>query len=463
MTGLAGLLKQKGYQVSGSDSGVFEPSASTLKKLKIPYFKSYKAENTKKFKPDIVVIGNAISRGNEELEYVLDNGLMYKSMPETIRAEFVQDKKSIVITGTNGKTTTASLVSWILHYNKFAPTILVGGLIKNLGSGFSYGKGDYVVLEGDEYNSCFYDACPKFLHYQPYIGIVNNIEQDHVDIYPTTEDIVKVFRRFVKLIPKTGLLILNKNNPNSASLSQNAFSEIKTFGGNGNLTSKNITANEDGLSFDVYLDKKKLGKIESSLLGRHNVENILASILASLKVGLPFPKISEAIKKFEGAKRRLEVIYQNKKIKIIDDFAHNPDKVSASLSALRSHFLKSRLIAIFEPRTASSRRKVFQAKYPDSFKSADIVYIAEPYNKTALSASELFSSQELVDDLNKAGTKAYSLPTADKIVAHIKSNFLKPTAPFRSFQRRRVTHPTIFCIMSSGNFDGIHQKIISLF
>src|SRR3989338_11258879 len=471
MVNLAGLLKEKGHIVSGSDLGVFGPSALILKNLKIPYFNSYKASNVKSYKPDAVVIGNAISRGNEELEWVLESGTVYKSMPETIREELVQgrtstrlsSKKAIVVTGTSGKTTTAALISWILHRNKLAPTALVGGIIKNLDAGFLYGKGDYIVLEGDEYNSSFYDSCPKFLHYQPYIGIVNNIEQDHVDIYPTVDDIIKAFRKFIKLIPRNGRLILNKENANAFGLKPFALSEIDTFGKNWNLSAKNIKYDENGISFEVYAEKKTLGRVSSPLLGRHNAENILAATLACLRVGLTFAQIAKALEKFHGVKRRLEIIHQNSKMKIIDDFAHNPEKVAASLSALKMHFPKSRLIAIFEPRTASSRRKVFQAKYPDSFKSADIVYIAEPYNKTALSASELFSSKELVDDLNKAGTKAYSLPTADKIVAHIKSNFLKPTAPFRSFQRRRVTHPTIFCIMSSGNFDGIHQKIISLF
>ena len=472
MANLAGLLKQKGYNVSGSDSGVFDPSASTLKNLKIPYFNSYKSANLKKFKPDIVVIGNAISRGNEELEYILNEQIPYESMPETLKNKFVDGKKSIVITGTSGKTTTTALIAWILHFNKLSPTFLAGGVIKNLDSGFGYGpryakgygkasKDQYVVLEGDEYNSSFYDACAKFIHYKPFIGIVNNIEQDHVDIYPTVEDIIKAFKRFVKLIPGNGSLILNKDNPNSAGLASFAHSKIKTFGAGGDISAKNISFKETGIEFEAYSGKNKLGKIKSRLFGSHNAENILAAILASMEAGLNFSKISKAIEKFKGVKRRLEIIYQNKTFKVIDDFGHNPEKVAASLSALRNHYPKHRLIAIFEPRTASSRRKIFQSKYVDSFKSADIIYIAEPYKKEDIAPAELFSHQRLVTALSKNGLKAHALATADDIVTHLANNYLHQKKP-GVFRGSTSENPTIIVVMTSGDFDGIHQKILDL-
>ena len=211
---------------------------------------------------------------------------------------------------------------------------------------------------------------------------------------------------------------------------------------------KKIVFKETGIKFDVYSGKKKLGVLESGLLGTHNSENILAATLACLKAGLTFPKIAKAVATFQGVKRRLEVIYENSKVKVIDDFGHNPEKVSASLTALRNHFPDSRLIAIFEPRTASSRRKVFQSKYPDSFRPADIVYIAEPFKKEAIASGELFSSQKLADDLNKTGTKTYALATADEIVGHLSKIY------------RSGNKSTIITIMSSGSFDNIHQKII---
>ena len=463
MANLACLLKKKGYLVSGSDIDTFGPSAELLKTHKISYFKDHNPSHIKLFKPDITVIGNAIQRGNPSLEYVLNNRLLYCSMPEIIKTQLLLNKKPIVITGTSGKTTTTALATWILYKAGLKPTALVGGIMKNLNSGFLNGNGEYVVLEGDEYNSSFYDSSPKFMHYLPYIGLINNIQPDHLDIYGSIEEIIKAFRKLPRLIPEKGLLVMNANDKNSMSLKNDAKSKIETFGQGGSVMAKNIKTDSVGLDFNLYYKNKLLGKIKTKLLGKHNVENILAASAIALNVGISFKKIAEAMATFEGVKRRLEVIYDKNKIKIIDDLAHNPDKVLASLSALRSHFPKHQIVAIFEPRTGSSRRKFFQNIYPPSFKPADLVYIAEPYKKSALDKREVFSSRQLVSDLNKNSTEAYALATADDIITHIKTNRLKTTASFRSFQRRRKTFPTIFCVMTSGGFDDIHQKLISLF
>ena len=461
MANLACLLKSKGYLVSGSDLDTFGPSAVLLKKHNIIYFKDHHPNHIKKFKPDIVVIGNAMSRGNPSLEYVLNNPfdkaqgrqILYCSMPEIIKTELLSNRKPIVITGTSGKTTTSALLAWILYKAGFKPTALVGGIMNNFDSGFVSGNGQYVIVEGDEYNSSFYDASPKFMHYRPYIGLINNIRADHLDIYGNIENILSAFKKFVNIIPSNGLIILNKHDKNTSHLITSIRSRIKTFGRNGDVwTTDKIDSTPNGLSFVVYNGSKRLGRIETSLFGKHNVENILAAITVGLELKIPFKKITEAIASFKGVKRRLEIIHQKGNTMIIDDFAHNPDKVLASLSALRGHFPKHQIIAVFEPRTGSSRRNFFQDAYPLSFKPADLVYIAEPYKKSALKSAELFSHQKLVKDLNKKGIKSYAFARADEIVSHLSKNI-----------DQIIKKPTIIVVMTSGDFDGIHKKLISLF
>jgi len=452
MANLACLLNKKGHSISGSDLDTFGPSAILLKKYRIKYFKDHDPAHLKKFKPDMVVIGNAIQRDNPSLEYVLNNSIPYQSMPEAIKSNLLENKQSIVITGTSGKTTTTALIAWILKEAGFKPTALVGGTMKNTDSGFMNGIGNYVVLEGDEYNSSFYDSCPKFIHYRPYIGVVNNIQSDHLDIYGNIENIIRAFGKFIKLIPGNGLTILNNQDKNSLSLRKELKSRLKTFSRDGDIWNSRIDTVKDGLSFVIFNGSKRLGRISSTLLGKHNVENILASVAVGLELKIPFKKIAEAVSSFKGVRRRLEVIFEKGGLKIINDFAHNPDKVRASLSALREHFPKHQIIAIFEPRTGSSRRKFFQNLYPESFKSADLVYIAEPFKKSALKKEEIFSSQQLAKDITRDGIKAYALKSTDDIITHLGRNLTQITLK-----------PAIIVVVTSGEFEGIHQKLISLF
>lgn len=452
MANLACLLKKKGYLVSGSDLDTFGPSAVLLKKHGIKYFKDHNENHIKKFKLDVVVIGNAMARGNPSLEYVLNNHVPHCSMPEIIRDEVIGNKKSIVVAGTSGKTTTTALTAWILHKAGLKPTALIGGIAKNFDSGFIFGNGTYTVVEGDEYGSAFNDLSPKFIHYRPYIALVNNIQPDHLDIHGSIAGVIQAFQKLPPLIPNNGLLVLNGHDKNSASLKKMAKCRIETFGQGGSVTAKNIKISSAGLDFDLYHKNKLIGKIKTSLLGKHNIENILAASTVALNIGVSFKKLSGAVSTFQGVKRRLEVICQKGNVTIIDDFAHNPDKVQASLSALRDHFPKHQIVAIFEPRTASSRRKFFQDAYPSSFKPADLVYIAEPYKKEVLTKKEVFSSKELVSDLNKNDTEAYALKDADAILADVKHRMFNKLSD----------KLTIIIVMTSGDFDNIHQKLINL-
>ena len=450
MANLACLLKEAGYSISGSDLDTFGPSAVLLKKYKVKYFKDHNPAHIKKFKPDIVVIGNAIQRGNPALEHVLNNQIPYCSMPEIIKKEVLKNKKSIVVAGTSGKTTTTSLLAWTLKSAGFNPSTLVGGIMKNIDSGFMAGNGQYVVVEGDEYNSCFYDSCPKFIHYMPYHAIITNIQPDHLDIYENMENILKAFKKLARIIPQKGSLVLNSADPNTPSILKDSRSKIITTGKKEGIWADNIKMSPNGLSFDVNVGKKRLGEIRSELFGKHNIENILASVAVSLELKIPFKKIARAMSEFKGIKRRLEIIYEKNNITIIDDFAHNPDKVLASLSALRGHFPKHQIIAVFEPRTGSSRRKFFQKSYISSFKPADLVYIAEPYKKSSLDKKEVFSAPQLSRDLNNNKTKSYALKNADEIIRHM-GNLGK------IFEK-----PTVIIVMTSGEFDEIHQKLINL-
>lgn len=451
MANLACLLKKMGYLVCGSDLDTFGPSVELLKRHEIKYFKDHSPIHIKKFKPDIVVIGNAMQRGNPGLEHVLNKQLAYCSMPELIKTKLLRNRKSIVVAGTSGKTTTTAILSWILKEARLKPSALIGGIMKNTDSGFMAGNGEYFVIEGDEYNSCFYDSCPKFLHYLPYHAIITNIQPDHLDIYGNMENILKAFQKLAKIVPEKGSLTLNNSDQYTAEIIKSSKSKTVTFGKNGNIWSSSIKSNSDGLSFVVYGGSKRLGEIKSRLLGEHNAENILAAIALALELKLPFKKIANAVASFKGVKRRLEIIYQKDNTIIIDDFAHNPDKVLASLSALKKHFPKHQLIAMFEPRTGSSRRKFFQNAYVSSFKSADLVYIAEPYKRSALDKKEAFSSRQLARDLNKNGIEAYAMKDADHIVAHLKKS-----------SARIQQKPTIIAVMTSGEFGGIHQKLIEL-
>lgn len=451
MSNLACLLKKRGYLVSGSDLDTFGPSALLLEKHKIRYFKNHNPKNIQAFKPDMVVIGNAIKRGNPSLEYVLNKQIPYCSMPEIIKEEIIKNKKSIVVAGTSGKTTTTALLAWIFKESGLKPAALVGGILENTDSGFMAGDGKYVIIEGDEYDSCFYDSSPKFLHYKPYIALINNIQPDHLDIYGSLENIYKAFRKLVSIIPSESFIVLNKTDQYTTAIMKELKSKALTFSKNGDVWANDIKPTPAGLSFVIFKNAKRLGAIKSPLLGKHNIENILAATTIATELKIPFPKIQKAMAGFKGVKRRLEIISRVKDVIIVDDFAHNPDKVFASLSALRDHFPKHQLIAIFEPRTGSSRRKFFQDTYLSSFKPADRVYVGESYKISALNKKEAFSNHQLAKDLNKNGIETYALKNADQIVAHLKKSFAR-------IQQR----PTIIAIMTSGEFDNIHKKLVEL-
>lgn len=448
MSNLAVLLKKSGHTVSGSDTGTFEPALSLLKGARIPFSPRHTVAYLKRFKPDMVIVGNAIQRGNVLLEYILGNKMPYLSLPHVLRREVIAGKKAVVITGTSGKTTTTALTAWLFKTAGTRPSAFVGGIMQNTGTGIMHGTGTWVVIEGDEYSSSFEDMRSKFLSYMPYIGLVNNIGRDHVDLFPRMSDALASFRRFAELIPSDGTLLLNRNDKN-ASLLANVTERAVFFGGKKDVHAEHERFDAKGISFTAKMGVKKLGIIRSSLLGEHNVHNIVAALSCGLVAGLPFAKLAKGVASFKGVKRRLETIYENERIRVIDDFGHNPVKVKASLKALRTHFPESHVIVAFEPRTASSRRKAFQNQYPAAFSSADTVYIAEPFKKKLLKKKEVFSSEKLVAVLKRRKKDAYMMKTARSIVGHITKHLPDD---------RHI----IIVTMSSGDFGGIREKLVAM-
>ena len=449
MASLAGLLKKKGYDVAGSDQDIYPPMSDMLRTLKIPVFTPYNGFHLKHYKPDIVVVGNAIGRGNPELEYILSNGLLpvgrqvlYRSMSDILQEEFIEQKKAIVITGTHGKTTTTALVSWMLECAKLDPTVFVGGLAKNFDSSFKLGKGKYIVIEGDEYDTAFFDKGPKFWHYRPFIGLVNNIELDHIDIYKDLDAIKFAFGRFINLIPKNGLLVVSRENKNAYNLALKlAKSPVSTFGVNaGNWTAKNIKYSDQYISFDAHSNGHTISDIRTKLIGKYNISNILGAITIAKFLKIPDAKIKEAIETFEGVKRRQEIIGEKNGIIVIDDYAHHPTAVRLTLDAVRKSFHGKRFVCVFEPGSASSKRRVFEKHYIESFKHADLVYLYKPFKANSLKRRETFNGKYVSSQLKKS----WNFHDIKPMLLHMKRQF-KPG--------------DVVVIMSCRGFDNLYKLI----
>jgi UDP-N-acetylmuramate: L-alanyl-gamma-D-glutamyl-meso-diaminopimelate ligase len=503
---LAALLVKQGHQVSGSDEHVYPPMSDFLRSEGIHLLEGYREAHITDGL-DLVVIGNAISRGNAELETVLDRGLRYTSLPEAIRDFFLWKADSIVIAGTHGKTTTTSVAGWLLTHGGADPTVLVGGIARNFGDGgasYRVGQGKAFVIEGDEYDSAYFDKTAKFLKYLPDIAVIGNIEFDHADIYANLDEIRVAFRRLVNLVPRRGLTLIGMDSPDAAALAPLARSRVQTFGTSegaewraveiaygpqrhrgtettgpqrhrgtettepqrhGDTETKGPQRHRDTektlkqgsvtdgattgapaaqTCFRLLRSEEDLGLFTLPLVGEHNVRNALAALAVGVEVGIPIDTLREGLTRFLGVKRRLEVVGTRRGVTVYDDFAHHPTAVAETLLAIREAVPGHRVWAIFEPRSASSCRRVFQADFARAFEGADQVVIASVF-RSSLPESERLSEAELVRDLERAGVLARHVPTVDAIVAAV-------TAEAREGD--------LVVIMSNGGFDGIHRKLI---
>src|SRR5438309_2463927 len=384
MASAAAAMQEKGVKVSGSDQNVYPPMSTFLAERKIQVISGY-AERNLAHKPDLVVIGNAISRGNPEAEFVLNHKLRYCSLPELLKEFFIRGKRSIVITGTHGKTTTTSLLTWVFEHNKLNPGYLIGGIPNNLGQGARFTESPWFIIEGDEYDTAFFDKRSKFVHYLPEIAIINNLEFDHADIFESLESIKTSFKHFIRLIPRNGLLLANGDDTNLAPLLKVTHCPVKRFGlGEGNaFQAFNIRYGPTATEFEIPSFKFHL-----NLVGELNVRNALAVIGCAKHCGLKNHQIQAAFDTFKGIKRRMEVRGISGGVTVLDDFGHHPTAIRETLRALRLKYPQQRLWAIFEPRSNTTRRNVFQTELPGAFSDADAVVISQVARLELLAPAE---------------------------------------------------------------------------
>src|SRR5439155_11429491 len=368
MASLAGMLRERGHLVCGSDSDVYQPMSDFLDRLGITVFKGYSAANIENAKPERVVIGNALSRGNVEIEYVLDAGIRYASMAETVKEFFIRGKNSIVVAGTHGKTTTSAMMAWILEVAGRRPSFLVGGIAENFGRSFQIADGAEFVIEGDEYDTAFFDKGQKFLHYLPRIVLLKNIEFDHADIYADLDAIKTAFRRLINIVPSSGLIIAGVDSPVVRELIPAAFSRVATVGiGIGEWQAVRIQATNDGMAFDVVGSESLIGQFTIPMPGTFNVQNALGAIIVAKELGIGNDVIQSALSSFKSVKRRLELRGEVKGVRVYDDFAHHPTAVRETLQAVRQRDPESRVWAVFEPRSQTCRRRVFEQAFIEAF------------------------------------------------------------------------------------------------
>jgi UDP-N-acetylmuramate: L-alanyl-gamma-D-glutamyl-meso-diaminopimelate ligase len=451
MATLAALLKHRGFDVQGSDQSVYPPMSEFLAAEGIRAFDGYRAEQITA-DLSLVVVGNAISRGNPELEEVLARKIRYSSLPEAIREHFLWGARSIVIAGTHGKTTTTSLAGWLLTSAGVDPTVLIGGIARNFGpDGSSYrrGQGRDFVIEGDEYDSAFFDKTAKFLKYLPDIAVINNIEFDHADIYPDLDAVKLAFRRLMLLVPRTGMLFLGADSEHAMSLKSDAISPVETFGfdESADWVAFDLHAADGRQTFSVRHGGEYFGAFDVPLLGAHNVRNALAAVAVAHSVGINATTSAVGLKAFAGVKRRLEVVGRAGGVTVYDDFAHHPTAVAETLAAVRHAYPGRRVWAVFEPRSASSCRRIFQRDFARAFSEsgADETLIAAIFRST-LPEHERLSVEDLVKEVCAAGRRARHVGGVDSIVDTIV---------------RERRDGDVVVVMSNGAFDGLHRKLIS--
>lgn len=442
MASAAAAMLDKGFSVTGSDHNVYEPMASFLAGKQIPVVNGYDERNLA-HKPDLVVIGNAISRGNPEAEYVLDHKLRYCSLPALLAEFFIRGKRSLVVAGTHGKTTTTSLLAWVFEHNGLNPSYLIGGIPNNFTQGARFTDSDWFIIEGDEYDTAFFDKRSKFIHYHPEIAIINNLEFDHADIFENLDAVKKTFSHFIRLVPRNGLLLGSGEDPNLAPLLNVTHCPVKRFGlGEHNaIQGYNLRFGPTATEFETPSFKFHL-----NLVGELNVRNALAVIGAAKHCGLSNKQIQSAFDTFKGIKRRLEVKGIAGGVTVIDDFGHHPTAIRETLRALRLKYTKEKIWAVFEPRSNTTRRNVFQDELAACFADASAVIVSEVARLEQISPEERLNPEKLMQDLQTAGKEAAYLPNANAIVAHLANHALGGD---------------VICVFSNGGFDGIHDKLLA--
>lgn len=444
---LAGMLKEAGYKVTGSDQHVYPPMSDFLVECGIAVHEGYSAANLQPL-PELVVVGNVITLNNPEAEALAAAAIPYVSMPQALAHFFIKDSVSLVVTGTHGKTTTSSILATLLNVAGKAPGFMIGGLVKAFGRNFNIGNGEYFVVEGDEYDTAFFDKGPKFLHYRPATAIITSIEFDHADIYDDLEAIKRSFRRLVEIMPEDGCLVAHLDDPVVREVVAGASCRVVGYGqGKDNdWILDDVRVGSERTAFKVLRNGEFYGEFENILPGIHNGLNSVAVIAVLDRLGITAETIAAGFRSFEGVRRRQEVRGTARGVTVIDDFAHHPTAVRETLAALRDAYRGRRLIAVFEPRTNSSRRRVFQDAYVECFDCADLVLVREPQPLTNVPAQERFSSAELVEALTEKGIAAHYFNDTDKIINFLLDN---------------CRQGDVAAILSNGGFDDIHNRLLA--
>ncbi|MFZ0416666.1 MAG: UDP-N-acetylmuramate:L-alanyl-gamma-D-glutamyl-meso-diaminopimelate ligase [Candidatus Sulfotelmatobacter sp.] len=452
MASLAGMLKQRGFRVTGSDAAAYPPMSDFLAELGIPVAQPFDARNLEPT-PDLVVVGNAISRGNAELEHILDQRIPFCSLPQLLHDEFLRGKEVLVVAGTHGKTTTTSMLAWIFHTAGMQPSFLIGGIAENFGSSFHLGQGKHFILEGDEYDTAFFDKGPKFLHYFPDAVILTSVEFDHADIYQDLDAVETAFKRLVNLIPRRGRIIafdgMAGEATENASLERclrKAFCPVERYGVGSHSAWRidNLQLDADKTSWTVLDGGRVWANLEFPLAGEYNVWNATAAAATAAAYGISKDEIAAALKTFKSVKRRLEVKAKVNGITVIDDFAHHPTAIAGTLKALRARYAGARLWAILEPRSNTLRRRVLQSDLARSLAVADEIIVAGVFRSEAVPENERLELPELAAEIQKHGKRARLIGNADEIVQTI--------AP-------EMRTGDIVAILSNGGFGGIYEKL----
>jgi UDP-N-acetylmuramate: L-alanyl-gamma-D-glutamyl-meso-diaminopimelate ligase len=447
MAALAGMLRDSGYTITGSDSQVYPPMSTYLDQLQIPVNNGYGADNLTPT-PDLVIVGNVITRKNPEAIALSGLNIPYLSFPQALSHFFIESRTSLVIAGTHGKTTTCSLLASSLYHADFDPTFMIGGIVNEFGTNFRLGKGQYFVAEGDEYDTAFFDKESKFLHYQPQIAVITSIEFDHADIFDDLESIKRAFRKFVSLIPEDGILIANFDDPNVVEIADTAKCTVLSYGldKSYNWCFQNAHTADGKTAFDIIKNGEPFGTISVAMTGVHNCLNTLAVCAVMDSIGASQEAMNKGLDSFKGVKRRQEVRGVVDGITVIDDFAHHPTAVKETLAALKMGYPDRRLVAIFEPRTNSSRRTIFQKDYVASFAAADIALIREPIPIVGFE-DDVFCSTTLAKDISELHKiDAIPFKNTDEILNHLK---------------KTLKTGDVVAILSNGGFDNIHERLIT--
>jgi UDP-N-acetylmuramate: L-alanyl-gamma-D-glutamyl-meso-diaminopimelate ligase len=446
MATLAAMLKSRGHDVRGSDQNVYPPMSDFLQQQGITTLQGYDPVHIAA-EIDMVVVGNAISRGNPELEEVLDRKIRYCSLPEAVRDHFLWRARSVVIAGTHGKTTTTSLTGWVLTHGSADPSVFIGGIAENFESSYRMGGGREFVIEGDEYDSAFFDKTAKFLKYVPDIAVVNNIEYDHADVYPDLAAVRLAFGRLVNLVPRRGLLLLGADSEHALALKSAAHCRVETFGlsDDADWQAHELKVGATSTSFSVRHQGRPIGALDVPLLGAYNVRNALAALAVGAAVGLNIDTMREALQRFRGVRRRMERRGTAAGVTVYDDFAHHPTAIGETLQAVRSAFPGRAIWAIFEPRSATSCRRIFQEDFARALAGAHHVILPAVF-RASLPDAERLSPEQVVSALRGQGVDARFIPRVDDIVAAVT----RDSAP-----------GDIVVVMSNGGFDDIHRKLLT--